>query len=519
MAVSGRQWVIVVAVTALVAGPAGPAGAAPVGEIRDAGGLGTVPGSYVVVLKPAGSDVWGLARDLAGRYGGRVRYTYTRALRGFAVEASESAVRRLAADPAVAYVQRDAVYRATGMQPNPPSWGLDRVDQRDLPLNGSFTFPNDAATVHAYVLDTGIRFTHREFAGHVVSGWDTVDGDADASDCGGHGTHVAGTLGGASYGIAKAVRLVGVRVLDCSGYGTTAGVVAGVDWVTANAVRPAVANMSLGGGPDPALETAVQRSIDAGITYAVAAGNGDALGFPQDACGTSPARIPAVLTIGATRADDTRASFSNYGTCLDLFAPGEFIRSAWASGDAATLSVSGTSMAAPHVAGAVALILAQHPDWTPSQVRDDLLARATSGIVVDPRAGSPNELLYIGTDFDPPPPPICSVTHDADTPILDSNEVDIPVRINRCARPASDSATVEVHIRHTCRGDLVVSLLAPDGSPYRLKEASLHDCAADVHATYSINLSAEPATGPWRLRVRDLFLGNTGTLDSWTLTL
>lgn len=379
------------------------------GSILPAGTERVVAGSYVVMLKDntavRAAGVGATAAALAGRFGASVGRTYSHALRGFEATMSEADAKRLAADPAVAYVQRNGIYTIADTQTNPPSWGLDRIDQRGLPLDSSYTYPTTAATVHAYIIDTGILFAHTTFGGRAGSGRDAVDSDNDATDCNGHGTHVAGTVGGSAYGVAKAVQLVGVRVLNCSGEGTTAQVAAGIDWVTANAIKPAVANMSLGGGVDTTLDTAVANSIASGITYAVAAGNGNALGVAQDACNSSPSRVPAAITVSATDSTDTKASWANYGTCVDIFAPGVNITSSWYSSTTATNTISGTSMATPHVVGAAALVLAANPTWTPQQVRDYLVSNATTGAVVSPGTGSPNRLLYVvngtptGNDF------------------------------------------------------------------------------------------------------------------------
>jgi len=392
---------LLVAVTALVtASLAGPATAAPTGNILGANSATAVANSYIVVLKDTSGlrseGVPAAARRLAERNGGSIQFVYETALRGFATTMSDSNVRRLAADASVDYVQQNQTLTATATQPNPPSWGLDRIDQRNLPLNNSYTYPSTASAVHAYVIDTGVRFTHSTFGGRATSGIDTIDNDMDANDCHGHGTHVAGTIGGTEYGVAKGVQIVGVRVLNCAGSGTTAQVVGGIDWVTANAIKPAVANMSLGGGPDPALDNATTNSIASGITYAVAAGNGNIFGVGQPACNYSPARVPTAVTVGATDITDLRASFSNYGTCVDIFAPGVNITSAWNGSDNDTETISGTSMAAPHVAGAAAMGLAFRPNFTPQQIRDGLVNRATNGVVINPGAGSPNKLLYVG---------------------------------------------------------------------------------------------------------------------------
>ena len=356
------------------------------GRILSANSDARIAGSYIVVLKGTDSAKE-RAEQLTDRHGGSVKRTYSKSVRGFSVKADEKTARKLAADPAVAYVEADQRVRATGTQPNPPSWGLDRIDQAALPLNSSYTYPNTASNVTAYIVDTGIRTTHSDFGGRATWGTNTT-GDGNNTDCHGHGTHVAGTVGGNSYGVAKAARLVAVKVLDCQGSGATSGVIAGVDWVTANAVKPAVANMSLGGGVSTALDNAVAASISSGVTYALAAGNDN-----LDACNSSPSRTPSAITVGSTTSSDARSSFSNWGTCLDIFAPGSSITSAWNTGDTATNTISGTSMATPHVAGAAALVLSAHPTWTPQQVRDALVNAATSGVVSSPGTGSPNKLL------------------------------------------------------------------------------------------------------------------------------
>ncbi|WP_307835593.1 S8 family peptidase [Paractinoplanes ferrugineus] len=280
---------------------------------------------------------------------------------------------------------------ATGGAADPAvTWGLDRIDQRALPLSKSFAAPS-AATVTAYVLDGGVRISHQEFGGRASNGWDFVDNDPVAQDCTGHGTHVAGTIGGATYGVAKDVKIVAVRVLGCNGSGSYSNIIAGVNWVTKNAKKPAVVNMSLGGTPSKALDDAVTRSINSGVVYVVSAGNDH-----KDSCKQSPARASAAITVGATDANDTRASFSNYGSCLDIFAPGARIVSASNSSDRATKTMSGTSMASPHVAGAAALALGTHPDQSPAQVRESLVGNAGSGLVRNPGTGSPNKLLYTG---------------------------------------------------------------------------------------------------------------------------
>lgn len=351
-----------------------------------------IAGSYIVVLKnqaAPNSQVHAKADDLTRAHGGQVKHYYDAALKGYAAAMSPTQAARIASDPAVAYVEQDSIMSVGDTEVGPPS-GLDRIDQRQLPLDNSYTYSTTASDVTVYVIDTGIRTTHVDFGGRASVGVDEVGDGQDGQDCNGHGTHVAGTVGGSEYGVAKGVHLVAVRVFDCGGSAPTSQVIAGVNWVTANAVKPAVANMSLGGGLSTAMNTAVQNSIATGITYVVAAGNADA-----DACAFSPASTPNAITVGATNpTTDGRASYSNYGQCLDIFAPGSFITSDWDTSDTATNTISGTSMAAPHVAGVAALYLATHPTASPSAVRTSLVAGATAHEVVDPGMRSPDLLLY-----------------------------------------------------------------------------------------------------------------------------
>ena len=358
-----------------------------------------VPGQYIVVFKDIVADVPGLAYGLAAAHGRSPRFIYERVLKGFAAELPEQAVEALSRNPNVAYIELDSVVWATATQ-SPATWGLDRIDQRALQLNNAYTYEHTGNGVTAYIIDTGIRVDHTDFKGRASSGYDAVDGGS-ADDCNGHGTHVAGTVGGESYGVAKDVHLVAVRVLNCSGSGTTSGVIAGIDWVTTHHTGPSIANMSLGGSASASLDTAVRNSIAAGISYAVSAGNNG-----RNACSFSPARVPEAMTIGATDSTDTKASWSNYGDCVDWFAPGVSITSAWYTSTTATNTISGTSMASPHAAGVAALYLQAYPAATPQQLRDALFDATSKGIVANSKTVN-NHLLYSlfdsGTPANEPP--------------------------------------------------------------------------------------------------------------------
>lgn len=346
---------------------------------------------WIVVFKPGVADPPGLARQLVDRHGGSIRFVYRYAIQGFGGSIPAQAIQGISKNPNVAFVERDAEMMVDGDQTDPPSWGLDRIDEADLPRDGVYHYDFDGTDVNAYIIDTGIRTSHNDFGGRAAPGFDAIDGTPDGNDCHGHGTHVAGTVGGSSYGVAKGVNLIAVRVLGCSGSGSTAGVIAGVDWVKQQhqgGSLPSVANMSLGGGASTALDQAVASAVAAGVTFAVSAGNSS-----TSACTQSPAREPSALTIGSTTSSDARSSFSNYGSCLDIFAPGSSITSAWGTGDDATNTISGTSMASPHVAGAAALVLDEDPGRTPAQVASVLDARATQGALSSIGSGSPNKLL------------------------------------------------------------------------------------------------------------------------------
>ncbi len=356
-------------------------------------GKNAIPDQYIVVFNewatgPAGD--YSVAEELTGLmtsiYGGKVKHIYKHALNGFTARMTKEAALALSQDPRVAYVEEDGAVYASATQSN-ATWGLDRIDQRDLPRNGSYTYNFTGSGVRVYVIDTGILTSHTQFGGRASAVFDAFGGNGQ--DCNGHGTHVAGTVGGSTYSVAKSALLRAVRVLNCSGSGTNSGVIAGVDWVTRNHIKPALANMSLGGGASSALDTAVNNSIAAGVTYAVAAGNEN-----QNACNVSPARVAGAITVGSTTSSDARSSFSNFGTCVDIFAPGSSITSAWSTSTTAINTISGTSMASPHVAGAAALYLQGHTSASPSTVRNAMINASTTGRLSNIGTGSPNRLLY-----------------------------------------------------------------------------------------------------------------------------
>lgn len=569
-----------------------------------------IPGQYIVVLKDNAaslasersslSRVSVVAREMATKHRTKLVRSYNNVLRGFVARADDKGLARLLADPRVAYVQEDGVVSIAASQTN-ATWGIDRVDQRNLPLNQTYTYDTTASSVHAYVIDTGIMASHSQFSGRLGASYDAVTNGGNANDCHGHGTHVAGTVGGSTYGIAKEVKLHAVRVLDCNGSGANSGVIAGMDWVANNHVKPAVANMSLGGSADQATDDAVNRLHNAGVTVVVAAGNNSG-----NACSYSPARAANAITVGSTTNTDARSSFSNYGSCLDIYAPGSNIVSAGISSSTATATMSGTSMASPHVAGVAALYLASNPNATPAQVRNALVDNATSGKVTDAGSGSPNKLLYsiFGGGENPPPPPdtysvsgtvtnsagtgISGVTvsngtvsattnssgaytltglanatytltpslggytfspssrsvtvnganvtgvdftgtadsgggdgqtytNDFDYYIFDNFTIQSPIMVSGRTGNGLATTQVKVKILHTYIGELKVDLVAPDGSVYVLHNRA-GGSADNIDRTFSVNLSGEALNGIWFLRVNDNAWGDTGVLDSWSIT-
>jgi len=489
-----------------------PASADPV--ILGADAPGAIKDRYIVKLK----DTRTAATAMTGKHGGRVRHKLD-IINGYSAEMTAAQARAVAADPAVASVEQAHRMVALDTQNNPPNWGDDRVDQRDLPLNRAFTYPaNPGQGAHVYVLDTGINANHVDFSGRISGGADFIDNDYTPQDCHGHGTHVAGTAAGTTYGIAKKATIHAVRVLDCQGSGANDDIIAGINWVRNNAVKPAVVNYSIGCQQrcsDASVDNAVRSLISSGVQFVQAAGNST-----DDACYYSPQSLPEAITVGNSNRNDSRSSSSNYGSCLDLFAPGESIVSASHSSSTGSATMTGTSMASPHVAGAAAVYLAKNPSASPAAVRDALVTNATpnklSGI-----GNSANRLLYTGFmngDGGGGTPTCATLTNGNDVAIADNSTVQSTIT-STCTGTASATSTVAVAIQHTFRGDLVIDLVAPDGSAYRIKNSNANDSADNVTGTATLNLSSESRSGTWRLRVQDVAANDVGRIDSWSLTL
>lgn len=382
--------------SSLVIAAASVAHAAPGAAAHPSAVSHPIDGQYIVVFKREVAEPAALAAQLAQQQGGRLLHSYSHAIKGFAARLPAAAVAALRNNPNVDSVEQDATVSlnetliAPPMQQSNPTWGLDRIDQASLPINGSYNYQYRGAGVHAFVIDTGILSSHVDFGTRVKAGYSAIADGKGTTDCNGHGTHVAGTVGGSQFGVAKGVTLVPVRVLDCTGSGSNSGVIAGIDWMAGQtAMRPAVANISLGGAFSASLNASVAGAVAKGVTVVAAAGNSS-----TDACQTSPASEPSAITVGATSSNDSMASYSNYGACLDLFAPGSAIGSDWYSSTTATNTLSGTSMAAPHVTGVAALALAANGSATPAAVTEFLLANATPNRVTGAGSGSPNRLVY-----------------------------------------------------------------------------------------------------------------------------
>jgi subtilisin family serine protease len=348
-------------------------------------GANSIGGEYVVVLKEGANP-----RSVAAISGVEPEFVYTAALTGFSASLNRGQLAALQHNPDVEYIEENQVMSIEATQSS-ATWGIDRIDQRSRPLSGTYTYNTTASNVTAYIIDTGLRADHTQFGGRASNVYNAISGET-ASDCNGHGTHVGGTVGGSTYGVAKGVRLRGVKVLSCSGSGSTSGIIAGVDWVRLNATKPAVANLSLGGGYSSSINTAVNNLANSGVFVAVASGNSNA-----DACNYSPASASAVTAVNSSTSSDAKSSFSNWGSCTELYAPGSSITSAWHTSTTAINTISGTSMASPHVAGVGALYLAGNPGASNSTVRSWIINNSTASVITGNVTGTPNRLLYKST--------------------------------------------------------------------------------------------------------------------------
>lgn len=353
---------------------------------------GIIKNQYIVILNKDIGPAKDFAQNIAKQHGGRILQSYDSALKGFAIYLPDTAgtafIEAMKKNPQVLSVENDTVVNIDATTQTNPDWGLDRIDQKALPLNSTYSYSQTGTGTTAYIVDTGILSTHQEFSGRVLNGYTAISDGNGTTDCNGHGTHVAGTVGGTTYGVAKNVKLVPVRILGCDGSGASSNVIAGLDWILKNGSKPAVVNMSLGGAASSSLDSAVENLYNNGYVMVVAAGNSN-----TDACTSSPARTSNAITVAATDNTDTRASYSNYGSCVDIFAPGSQINSSWIGSNTATKVLNGTSMATPHVAGVVAELLQSTPTATPQTITSNLLNQATSDVVKNP-SGSPNRLLY-----------------------------------------------------------------------------------------------------------------------------
>jgi len=496
-----------------------------------------IPDQYIVVFKDEVVDVQARAMvsrnltfkqakqalireisvDLATRAGGDVDRTYSSALNGFVLKSSaKNAVSALTKDNRVAYIEADQML-SVGATQNNATWGLDRIDQTNLPLNGTYVFNQDGTGVNAYIIDTGVRISHNQFGNRGRAGFTAINDGRGSSDCNGHGTHVAGTVGSSTYGVAKNTTIHAVRVLGCNGSGSNSGVIAGVDWVAANHSDPAVANMSLGGGVSGALDSAVNSVVNQGVTMVVAAGNDN-----SNACNFSPARASRAITVGSTIRTDARSSFSNFGTCLDIFAPGSSITSTWSTSNSATNTISGTSMAAPHVAGAAALYLDANPNATPTQVESAIENAASVGRVSNPRSGSPNLLLntnFGGGGNPPPPPPSNDFFENTTNVTIPGNRTGtVSSNINVTRNGASGTIRVRARIIHTWRGDLSVRIFAPNGASGTVHaQTNPNDSRDNLILDVNLNAGTIQSNGTWRLEVTDSFAQDGGFLDEWSI--
>lgn len=446
-------------------------------------GATTVPDAYIVVFQNSVPDVNAEVDRITQQLGIQATFRYQHAIKGFAATMSPAAVEAVRNNPNVAYVEQDQIAHAVATQAN-PTWGLDRIDQRNLPLSNSYTYDQTGAGLDAYILDTGIRFTHAEFGGRAVTGFDAITIGGTAADGNGHGTHVAGTVGGATYGVAKAIRLIAVRVLNNSGSGTFAQVISGVDWVTGDhTTTPAVANMSLTGSVSTALDDAVRASIADGVTYCVAAGNN-----ASNASNFSPAGVPEAITVGATSISDGWASFSNFGSVVDILAPGVSITSAWFTSDIATNTISGTSMATPHTAGVAALYLSANPGASPAAVSSALTSNATPGVISGVPAGTANRLLY--SLFGPPPPVIPA------PPVL-SSPADGARNVSRSPTLSWNASSGATSYRAQVATDASFATLVYDQAGITGTSTSLSGLGSRVEYFWRVNATGSGGTSDW----------------------
>ncbi|WP_322976469.1 S8 family peptidase [Acinetobacter pittii] len=353
---------------------------------------GIIKNQYIVILNKDVGSSNEFAQGIAKQHGGKVLQTYDAVLKGFAIYLPDVAgtafVEAMKKNPKVVSVENDTIMKVDATTQSNPDWGLDRIDQKNLPLDSAYSYLQTGSGTTAYIVDTGILSTHQQFSGRVLSGYTAISDGNGTSDCHGHGTHVAGTVGGSTYGVAKNVSLVPIRILGCDGSGASSNVIAGLDWILKNGKKPAVVNMSLGGEANASLDSAVENLFNNGYVMVVAAGNSN-----TDACSSSPARVSKAITVAATDSTDTRASYSNYGSCVDIFAPGSQINSSWIGSNTATKVLNGTSMATPHVVGVVAEMLQSTPTAAPQTISTNLLNQASNNVVKNP-SGSPNRLLY-----------------------------------------------------------------------------------------------------------------------------
>ncbi|MBF8316639.1 S8 family peptidase, partial [Acinetobacter baumannii] len=362
----------------------------PVNDSSQAKGI--IKNQYIVILNKDAGPSKDFAQNIAKQHAGKVLQSYDTVLKGFAIYLPDTAgtafIEAMKKNPQVLSVESDTIVNIDATTQSNPDWGIDRIDQKALPLNSTYSYLQTGSGTTAYIVDTGILSSHQEFSGRVLSGYTAISDGNGTTDCNGHGTHVAGTVGGTTYGVAKSVNLVPIRILGCDGSGASSNVIAGLDWILKNGKKPAVVNMSLGGATSSSLDSAVENLFNNGYVMVVAAGNSN-----TDACSSSPARVSKAITVAATDNTDTRASYSNYGSCVDIFAPGSQINSSWIGSNTATKILNGTSMATPHVAGVVAEMLQSTPTASPQTISTNLLNQASSNVVKNP-SGSPNRLLY-----------------------------------------------------------------------------------------------------------------------------